>query len=240
MERIPLRESNAKIEDSIKKPPINYIDVVIDPEYLQENLMLDGGLQMPGGEAGWNGEVYLMRYSASPDLTPDQFNMVEYKIAKFNAEVERTYKHESHHIQNRENGLTPHIAANSLREFMAFRVLDELSAFTAGELLHQEVNVESVLSALQTSKQKIITLYYGETFNSDKNWYVLKHKDDTDVFRREINSDTYHKVMKQYFYIDGNNILEILKRENKIPEFTEIVNDLILRLDTLLSNPISK
>jgi hypothetical protein len=229
---IPNTESSQV--ESLKQPPINYIEVVIDDAYIQKNLMPNNALRMQGGQANWNGEVDLMKYVISPNLSEQYRAMVEDKIKKFEANQEKTYQHESHHIQNRENGLTPYVAATNLREFLAFRVLDELTAFSTGELYKQDPTVENIFTALQKAKQNIQTSYYGEPFTNDAKWYTKQRGTKPEDFSREINTEKYHKIMRQYFKINNTDILDIIGKAGKLPEFTQIVNELILQLDELL------
>jgi hypothetical protein len=219
-----------------KTPPINYIDVTIDDEYMKKNLTPNGGLIMTGGQANWNGEVDIMRYIISDKLSPAYRMIAQDRIDKIKANQEKTYQHESHHILNRENNLTPHLAAKNLREFLAFRVLDELSAFSTGELYNTNINVENIFQALKISEQKIIDSYYGEPFQKEANWYLNQHKNDPVVLSREINSEKYHRILKQYFQIKEQDILYILQKENKMTEFKKIVDNLIIKLDPLINN----
>lgn len=240
MDKLPLINHNKKNENAreireVKKLPINYIDVVIDDEYIKHNLFPNGALRMIGGQANWNGEVDLMRYSVADTLSPEHKQMALEKIQKLQATQERTYQHEAHHIRNRENKLTPHVAAGNLREFLTFRVLDELSAFTAGELYPHEVNAETILESLRIAEQKVADSYYGPAFLTEGKWYSDTHsKTNTNIFSREINQEKYHQIMRQYFTIAGNDTLDVLQRSGKIPEFTAIVNRLIMKLDPLL------
>jgi hypothetical protein len=222
--------------ESIQEPKINYIDVVIDDEYMQKNLMPNGGLRMQGGQANWNGEVDLMRYSISENLSPNYRQIAEDKIEKLHAGQEKTYQHEAHHILNRKNDLTPHVAAENMREFLAFRVLDEMSAFATGELYNQDMTAENILLALETAQQKIIDSYYGQPFLNEATWYVSQHGNTPKALSREINQEKYHKIMRQYFNIKGHDILSVLQKANKMSEFTVIVNDLIGKLDQILNN----
>ena len=222
--------------ETLKKPAINYIDIVIDDDYLQKNLLPGGALRMKGGHANWNGEVDLMRYSISEKLSPEHHEFVKDKIDKMQAGQEKTYQHESHHIRNREHGLTPHVAAGNLREFLSFRVLDELSPFTTRELYNKELSVENILDALKTSDQRISGSYYGQPFIEEANWYISQHADKPEIFSREINTATYHAIMKHYFNVNGTDILSLLQKDGKLSEFTKIVNNLILKLDPLLAD----
>lgn len=220
----------------LKKPTINYIDVAIDDDYIQKNLLPGGALKMKGGHANWDGEVDLMRYSISENLSPEHHEFVKDKIEKMQAGQEKTYQHESHHIRNREHELTPHIAAKNLREFLSFRVLDELSAFTTGELYDKDLTAETILEALKTSEQKISDSYYGQPFVDEARWYLSQHANKPEVFSREINQNTYHTIMRHYFNVNSVDILSVLQKDGKLSEFTKIVNDLILKLDPLLNS----
>jgi hypothetical protein len=211
------------------------ISVVVDDEFMQKNLMPNGGLRMQGGQANWNGEVDLIRYTMSENLSPEYRKIVEDKLEKFKVGQEKTYQHEAHHIRNRENGLTPHEIAENLREFLAFRVLDELSSFVAGELYNQDLTPENVLTALQKAQQDIDNSYYGEPFENDATWYVSQHGNKPETFSRQINQEKYHKIMRQYFKVDEKDILNILEKSDKLSEFTKIVNELILKLDNIIS-----
>lgn len=133
--------------EAVHNPPINYIEVVIDDEYMRKNLMPEGTLIMQGGQANWDNEVDIMKYVISNTLSPEYRKIAEEKIAKREAGQETTYQHEAQHISNRENGLAPHVAGESLREFLAFRILDEMSAFSRGELHNQEMTLENILKA---------------------------------------------------------------------------------------------
>jgi hypothetical protein len=197
-------------EESIQEPKINYIDVVIDDEYMQKNLIPNSGLRMQGGQANWDGEVDLMRYSISENLSPKYRQIAEDKIEKLHAGQEKTYQHEAHHILNRKNDLTPHVAAENMREFLAFRVLDELSAFATGELYNQDMTAENILLALKTAQQKITNSYYGQPFLNEATWYVSQHGNTPKALSREINPEKYHKIMRQYFNIKGHDILRVL------------------------------
>jgi ribosomal protein S17E len=238
-EKIDVLRKKLDVHENVKvkkNPPINYMDVVIDDEYIQKNLMSNGGLRMMGGQANWNNEVDLMRYIISDKLSVKYLQIATEKIEKNNSWQEKIYQHESHHIKNREQGLTPHLAAENLREFLAFRVLDELSAFMAGELHNQDITVENILSALRKAEQMIVYSYYSGPFTNEAKWYLSQHGNEQKVLSREINQEKYHQIMKHYFNINENNVLAILQKSNKMPEFTKIVNDLIVRLDTILKN----
>lgn len=215
-------------------PPINYIKVVIDDNYMRQNLMPDGGLRMLGGQANWNGEVDLMRYVVSDDISPIYRQIANEKIQKLNAEQEKLYRHESHHIHNRENNLTPHIAAKNLREFLAFRVLDEMSSFMAGELDQENLSINDILQYLSVAAKHIADSYYGKPFSREASWYMSQHGDEREVLSREINQDRYHQIMMQYFRINGQNILDIIKKNDMMPEFTRVTNELIMKLDSIL------
>jgi hypothetical protein len=229
-----LTKTEGTDSEALKNIPINYTEVVIDDDYMEKNLKSDGGLQMKGGQANWNGEVDMMKYVISEDLSPEHRQIAAEKIEKFNAGQEKTYKHESHHIQNRDNELTPHLAAENLREFLTFRVLDEMSAFAAAELNGQDMTAENILQALHIAEQKITDLYYGQPFAGDTNWYMSQHGNEPEALSRKIDQDKYHKIMKQYFKINGQDTLAILQKSNKISEFAEITNRLIMKLDPLL------
>lgn len=218
----------------IKEVPIQYTDITIDNDYLQKNLIQGGGLRMKGGHANWDGTVELMRYSISESLSPEHQEFVQDKIEKLHASQEKTYQHEAHHIRNREHGLTPHVAATNLREFLSFRVLDELSAFSIGELYNQEITAENILTAIKSSQQKIIDSYYGQLFIDEAKWYIKHHKEKQDIFSRSINTETYHAILRQYFNFNQTDMLRILDQSAAMPEFTNIVNDLIMRLDFIL------
>lgn len=233
-EQLGITEPVGSVESS-EKLPINYIEVVIDDEYMQKNLMPNGGLRMKGGHANWKGEVDLMQYVISKKLSPEYLQDATDKIEKFNAGQEKTYQHEAHHIKNRENDLTPHVVAQNLREFLAFRVLDEMSAFATGELYNQDITVENILKALQTSEQKITDSYYGQPFLDEAKWYMSQHSNEPAALSREINQEKYHKIMRQYFKINGYDVLALLQKENKISEFSKITDGLIYKLDTILS-----
>jgi hypothetical protein len=222
------------LDTSPEKPKINYIEVVIDDDFMRKNLMPDGGLRMKSGQANWQGEVNLMKYVIAEDLSPEYRQIAIDKIKKLEAGQERTYKHESHHIQNRENELAPHVAAKSLREYLSFRVLDEMSAFATGELDNQEMTAENILQALLVAEKNITDSYYGEPFSGDANWYMSQHGNEPEALARKINPDRYHRVMRQYFKINGQDALSVLQKDNRMPEFTEITNRLILKLDSLL------
>ena len=234
-DEIKIAKIRERLDISEGNPPINYIETIIDDEFMQKNLMPNGGLRMTGGQANWNGEVDLMQYVISEELSPEYREIAADKIEKIHAGQEKTYQHESHHIRNRENELTPHVAADNLREFLSFRVLDELSAFTTGELYNQNITAETILQSLQTAKQRIADSYYGEPFSADANWYLSQHSNKPDVYSREINQDKYHQIMRQYFKINGHDTLAVLQKENKLQEFTNIVNSLIIKLDDLLN-----
>jgi hypothetical protein len=222
--------------ESPKNPPINYIEVVIDDDFMKKNLMPNGGLRMQGGQANWKGkgEVDLMRYVISKDLSPKYRQIATDKIEKVKAGEEKMYQHESHHIKNRENELAPHVASKSLREYLAFRVLDEMSAFTTGELDNQEMTAENILQALRAAEKNITDSYYGEPFSGDANWYMSQHGKEPEALSRKIDQERYHRVMRQYFKINGQDALSVLQRDNRMPEFTEITNRLIIKLDSLL------
>lgn len=230
MDKPPFNNPQKKIE----KPAINYINVVIDDEYIKQNLMPNGALRMKGGQANWNGEVDLMRYSVADTLSPEHRALALDKIEKLRAGQEKTYEHESHHIRNRERGLTPHVAAGNVREFLAFRVLDELSAFATGEIYNQEVTADTIMTALKTAEQKVADSYFGQPFIAEGQWYAQKHAANPDVFSREINTTKYHQIMQHYFKLAGNDGMSILQQAGKIPEFTAIVNGLIMKLDPIL------
>jgi hypothetical protein len=226
-----------------ENPPIVYSEIVIDDDYMEANLVQVGsemGLRMQGGQANWNGEVEIRKYVISDNLSPQYRQTAAEKIEKHNAGLEKTYQHEAKHIRNRENGLTPHVAAESLREFLAFRVLDEMSAFATGELFDQEMTAETVINALRTAEEKVTSEYYGNPFTSDASWYMSQHGHEPETFTRQIDTERYHKIMRQYFNINGQDIFSILQRENKMPEFTNIINGLIGKLDQILASMKSK
>lgn len=116
-----------------------------------------------------------MKYVISDNLSPEYRQIAAEKIAKRKAGEEATYQHESQHINNRENGLAPHVVAESLREFLAFRVLDEMSAFSRGELHNQEMTAENILNALKRAEASILQSYYGAPFEGDASWYMSQH-----------------------------------------------------------------
>lgn len=239
MEGLINKNNSKKVEglknnERIKNPPINYIEVVIDDEYIKKHMTPNGGLIMKGGHANWNNQVDIMRYVISPDLSPQYQDFVKDKIEKQHAEQEKTYQHESQHICNRENNLTPHKAAENLREFLTFRVLDELSAFTAGELYSQEFTIENILKSLKIAQQKIIDSYYHQSFIHDTDWYIKHHSNNPEIYSRNINTEKYHAIMQKYFITNQGNIISVLQESGKISEFTAIVNDLIMKLDPLL------
>lgn len=224
-------------------PPIVYSKIIIDDAYMEANLAqvgLEMGLRMQGGQANWNGEVVIIEYAISDNLSPQYRQIAAEKIEKYNANLERTYQHEAKHIRNRENDLAPHVAAESLREFLTFRVLDEMSAFAAGELYNQDMTAETIMQALHTAEKHIIGEYYGNPFTSDATWYMSQHGQDPETFTREIGTERYHKIMRQYFNINGQDIFAILQRENRMPEFTNLVNGLIGKLDQILTTMKSK
>ncbi len=229
------QENLESIESKKNLPPINYIEVVIDDDYMQKNLMPNGALRMKGGHANWDGEVDVMQYVVSDTLSPEYREIVLDKIEKNKATQEKTYQHEAHHIKNRENDLTPHVAAENLREFLSFRVLDELSAFTTGELYNQEVTAENILQALKMSEQKITDSYYGQPFSDEARWYVSQNQNNPEALSQEINTEKYHQIMKQYFQINEQDTLAILQKAGKLEEFTRIVNGLIGKLDSLIN-----
>lgn len=218
-------------------PPIKYTDIVIDDDYMRKNLRPDGGLIMMGGQANWDGEVNIMIYTISDNISPEYKAIAIDKIEKNEKpeNKEKTYQHEAHHIKNRENDLVPHKAAENLREFLAFRVLDEVSAFMTGELYNQEMTAENILQSLQISRQRVIASYYGQVFSTESNWYLSKHNSEPRVLSREIDQTKYHKIMRQYFNIKGCNIFTILQEAGKMSEFTEVINELILKLDDILN-----
>lgn len=232
--RLGIANAESSQTESLNQPPVNYIEVVIDDAYMEKNLMPNNGLRMQGGQANWNGEVDLMRYVMSPNLSENYRLIAEDKIRKFEATQEKKYQHESHHIQNRENSLAPYVVAENLREYLAFRVLDELSAFLTGELYDKDITPENILDALQKSKQAIQTSYYGEPFTNDATWYTKERGSKPEDFSRKIDTEKYHKVMRQYFKIKNTDVLMIIGKAGKMPEFTQIVNELILQLDDLL------
>ncbi len=239
MESLHIKNSNLKTEsaqhhEQTKYPPINYIDISIDDDYIEKNLLPNGGLQMKGGHANWNNQVDIMRYSISSNLSPKYHAFVQDKIEKMRSNQEKTYQHESHHIRNRENNLTPHKVAENLREFLTFRVLDELSAFMVGELYNKELTIENILESLQIARQKIIDSYYNQPFISEAHWYVSQHAGNQNLYSRTIGIEKYHMVIKQYFNIPQGDIIAIIQNNNKINEFTQIINDLIQRIDFLL------
>jgi len=217
-----------------RNPRINYIKVVIDDDYMRKNLTPAGGLRMQGGQANWDGEVDLMQYVIAENLSPEYRSIAAEKIEKQKAEEEKLYQHESHHIQNRENESTPHKAAKNLREFLTFRVLDEMSAFMAGELNNRDMTAENILQSLRIAEQRILDSYYGQTFSGEASWYMSQHGQEPEVLSRKIDQDRYHKIMRQYFKINGQNVLSILQKSNKMSEFTEITNRLVIKLNTLL------
>lgn len=221
-------------EKSSEKVPIKYVDIVIDDDYMKSNLMTNGGLRMKGGYANWDGEVVLVRYSISSELSLEYHQIAIEKIEKNNANQENLYQHEAHHIKNRENAMAPHESSINLREFLVFRVLDELSAFTTGELYNQDLTVDNILKALEKSKQKILDSYYGSVFIGEANWFLSHHSDKTNIFSREIRPDKYHQIMRQYFNIGEQDIIVVLQESGKIPIFTDIVNGLITELDNIL------
>jgi hypothetical protein len=231
-QKIPEGENDTENVD--KNPKINYIEVVIDDDYMRKNLMPNGGLRMTGGQANWNGEVNLMRYVISKDLSPEYLKIATEKIERQKVGQENVYQHESHHIQNRENELTPHLAAKNLREYLAFRVLDEMSAFMAGELSNMDMTAENILQALRRAEQSITDSYYSEPFSADANWYMSQHGKEPEALSRKIDQERYHKIMRQYFRINGQDIFSVLQKGNKMSEFTEIINRLIIKLDSLL------
>ena len=204
-----------KIEN-VEQVPITYSEVVIDNDYIQKNLTQDGGLRMKGGHANWDGTVELMRYSISENLSPEHQEFVQDKIEKLHAGQEKTYHHEAHHIRNREHGLTPHIAATNLREFLSFRVLDELSAFSIGELYNQEIIAENILTAIKSSQKKIIDSYYGQPFIDEAKWYINHHKEKQGIFSRSINIETYHAILRQYFNFNQTDMLSKLGQSSAI------------------------
>ena len=222
------------LDTSPEKPKRNYVEVVIDDDFMRKNLMPDGGLRMKKGEATWKGEVNLMKYVISENLSPEYRQIALDKIKKMEAGQEKTYAHESQHIQNRENGLTPHLSAKSLREYLAFRVLDEMSAFANGELNNQEMSAENILQALRAAEKDITDSYYGETFSGDADWYMSQHGKEPGALDRKIDQERYHKIVSQYFRIKGQNVISILQKNGRISEYAEITNRLIIKLDSLL------
>lgn len=46
-----INASSVEAAEKSPNPPINYIEIVIDDEYMRENLMPGGGLRMRGGQA---------------------------------------------------------------------------------------------------------------------------------------------------------------------------------------------
>ncbi len=230
-------ESKEKTED-IENPTIVYQEIVIDDAYMEANLVQAGdktGLRMQGGQANWNGEVQINKYLASENLSPQYRQIAAEKIEKYNAGLEKTYQHEAKHIKNRENGLTPHVIAESLREFLTFRVFDEMSAFATAELHDQDMNAETIMQALRTAEQAVSSEYYGSPFKVDAIWYMSQNGSETEPLAREIDTERYHKVLRHYFNINGQDIFAILQSENKMPEFTNIINGLIGKLDMLLN-----
>jgi hypothetical protein len=239
MEGLNKKNSNLKTEsvqhhEQTKYPPINYINISIDDDYIEKNLLPNGGLQMKGGHANWNNQVDIMRYSISPNLSPKYHAFVQDKIEKMLSNQEKTYQHESHHIRNRENNLTPHKVAENLREFLTFRLLDELSAFMVGELYNKELTIENILESLQTARKKIIDSYYDQPFISEAHWYVSQHTGNQNLYSRTIGTEKYHSIIRQYFTTNKGNIISLLQESGKMSEFTAITNDLITRLDPLL------
>jgi hypothetical protein len=216
-----IAESEKKLEDQKKiedlrgrlethsGPPIKNVEVVIDDEFMQKNLLPGNKLRMTFGHANWNGEVELIQYVISEKLSPEYLELVRDKVEKNKAGQEKTYHHESHHIRNRENNLTPHLASENLREFLTFRVLDELTAFTTGELYNQELTPEQILIAIEKAKQDIENSYYGEPFERDAKWYKSQHANKPELFSRKIDTEKYHKVMRQYFMIKGKDVLGV-------------------------------
>lgn len=232
---VDLDPSAVEVAEKLHHPPINYIEIVIDDDYMRKNLMPGGGLMMQGGQANWDNEVDIMKYVISDNLSSEFRQIAAEKIAKREAGEETTYQHEAQHISNRENGLAPHVAAESLREFLAFRVLDEMSAFSRGELHNQEMTAENIIKALKLAEASILQSYYGVPFEGDASWYMSQHGNETNALSREIDTDKYHQVMRQYFKINSIDIFTTLQDADQMPEFTAIVNSLILKLDNLLA-----
>lgn len=237
-----ISESGEKTESS-EKPPIVYSETAIDDAYMEANLVQVGaelGLRMQGGQANWNGEVEIKTYVISDNLSPQYIQIATEKIEKHNARLGKTYQHEAKHIRNREQGLTPHVAAENLREFLTFRVLDEMSAFATGELYDQDMTAEIILQALNTAAQKVTSEYYGAPFEGDANWYMSKYGREPETLSRQIDTGRYHKILRHYFNINGQDIFGILEKENKMPEFTNLINGLIGKLDQILTSIESK
>ena len=229
----PADATQTECDKSFENPKRNYIDVVIDDDYMRKNLMPNGGLRMKGGQANWNGEVDLMQYVISQDISSEYRQIATEKIEKFKTGQEKTYRHEAHHIQNRENKLAPHLAARNLREYLTFRVLDEMSAFMAGKLSNQHMTAEDILQALRMAEQDITDSYYGEPFSTDTDWYMSQHGKEPEALSRKIDQGKYHEVMRQYFKINGQDVLAVLQKNNRMSEFAETTNRLILKLDSL-------
>lgn len=230
-------ESKEKIE-GVENPPIVYQEIVIDDAYMEANLVQAGdktGLRMWGGQANWNGEVQINKYLVSENLSAQYRQIAAEKIEKYNAGLEKTYQHEAKHIRNRESGLTPHVIAESLREFLTFRILDEMSAFATGELYNQKLTAETILQALRIAEQAVSSEYYGSPFKVDAIWYMSQNGSEPESLAREIDTERYHKVLRHYFNINGQDIFAILQNENKMPEFTSIINNLIVKLDQILT-----
>lgn len=235
-------ESGEKTESS-ENPPIVYSETIIDDAYMEANLVQVGaemGLRMRGGQANWNGEVEIIKYVISDNLSPQYRQIATEKIEKHKARLEKTYQHEAKHIRNREDGLTPHVAAENLREFLTFRILDEMSAFATAELYDQDMTAETIMQALNIAAQKVTSEYYGAPFEGDTNWYMSQHGRELETLSRQIDTGRYHKILRHYFNINGQDIFGILEKENKMPEFTSLINGLIGKLDQILSNIESK
>jgi len=111
-----------------------------------------------------------------------------------------------------------------------------MSAFVTGELYNKDITVDNILQAMKTAEQKIIDSYYGGPFIDESLKYKEQRGNKIGAFSREINQDKYHKVMKQYFKINENDILTLLQKANKMQEFTDIINNLIMKLDPLLES----
>ncbi len=217
-------------------PPIKYLEVVIDDKYMRENMVAGGGLRMKGGQAEWDGTVTLIKYKIAEGISDAYRQVALEKVEKYQAGQEKTYNHEAQHIRNRENGLAPHVIAENLREYLTFRVLDEMSAFVAGELFNSELSMENIIKALSVAEKNITDYYFAHSFKSEASWYMSQFGNKKDVLSRKIDKEKYNRVIRQYFRIKEQDLVLIFQQGDNMLTFSEITNRLIIKLNDLLDS----
>lgn len=222
---------------TVNKPDIVRQTIIINDDYVKKNRRADGKVGLVLGRADKDNKRVFVNDFVIDDklsiLTGAEIEDLKQRINR--VDVGDVIAHESQHIHNGAIGYHYLANADNIYECMMLGLADEMSAMIAG-YMHKTNDINKAMDLVEKNMSGIIRQGYikGQFANNFKR---LQNTwgNDKNLFEYKYDTKKIHKVLKWYFNINGQDVMQQMNDATRF-KFAAIVQNFKNEIKNFIDN----